>query len=102
MKRNLSAALICAIAVSGAWAADGWKLPPETVKFKPGPGVELAVANCALCHSADYISTQPRLTSAAWKATVEKMRAKYGAPITTNNIAPIVEYLTTAFGTPAK
>ncbi|HWP87221.1 MAG TPA: cytochrome c [Burkholderiales bacterium] len=102
MKRNLIGALICAVALSGARGADAWKLPPETVKFKPGPGVELAVANCALCHSADYISTQPRLTSAAWKATVEKMRAKYGAPIATNNIAPIVEYLTSTFGTPAQ
>jgi len=69
------------------------KLPPEISTLKPGPGLELVKANCLLCHSADYISTQPRLTPAQWRASVLKMQAKYGAPIATNNVDALVEYL---------
>src|SRR5207249_11636792 len=50
-------------------AAEQYALPPETAGFKNGPGVELAIAQCLLCHSADYVSTQPRLSRTAWKAT---------------------------------
>lgn len=101
MKLRFMVPVICFTIVSAVLAADAWKLPPETVKYQPGPGMELAVANCALCHSADYISTQPRLSSAAWKTTVEKMRVKYGAPIATNNVEAIVKYLATTYGTEA-
>lgn len=81
-----------------ALGADAWKLPADTAKLKPGAGVPLVMANCALCHSADYISTQPRLTRAQWQATVVKMQQKYGAPIATNSIASLVEYLADAYG----
>jgi hypothetical protein len=73
-------------------------LPPETAKLKPGPGVELATANCLLCHSADYINIQPRFTRAVWKAEVAKMQAKYGAPISTNNFDALTDYLTANYG----
>ena len=79
-------------------AADPFKLPSETAKLKPGTGIELATASCLLCHSADYISTQPRLSAAGWRAGVEKMRAKYGAPIATNNVERLVNYLTDNYG----
>ena len=101
MKRWFMVPMICVNMIGAVRAADTWKLPPETVKYKPGPGMELAVLNCALCHSADYIGTQPRLSSAAWKATVDKMRLKYGAPIATNNVEAIAKYLATAYGTEA-
>ena len=92
-------ALGCLIAISVVGAEDSWKLPPDAAKYKPGPGVELAIANCALCHSADYISTQPPLNGTAWKAVVEKMRLRYGAPISTNNVGAIANYLAVAYGT---
>src|SRR5438876_7607673 len=38
-------------------AAEKFSLPPETATFKSGPGAELALAQCLLCHSADYVST---------------------------------------------
>jgi hypothetical protein len=56
------------------------------------------VANCSLCHSADYVATQPPLARPAWKATIEKMRLKYGAPIGTNNVEAIVDYLSSTYG----
>jgi sulfite dehydrogenase (cytochrome) subunit B len=98
MKLKLLATVAAVPFVSGVMAADAWKLPPETARYKPGPGLELVIGNCTLCHSADYVSTQPPLTRAAWKATVEKMRLRYGAPISTNRTDAIVDYLTNAYG----
>ena len=37
-----------------------YELPEETAAFKPGPGVETAQAYCSACHSADYVTIQPR------------------------------------------
>ncbi|MDB6122166.1 MAG: putative sulfite:cytochrome c oxidoreductase (Subunit b) protein [Pedosphaera sp.] len=81
-------------------AEQKFTLPPETTKLKPGPGSELVTAQCLLCHSADYIATQPRLTRTVWKAEVTKMQQKYGAPISTNsvNADALVEYLTKNYG----
>jgi mono/diheme cytochrome c family protein len=90
------------LAVTGAallLAAEKYELPAETAKLKPGPGAELAIAQCLLCHSADYISTQPPLSRTAWAAAVMKMRDKYGAPINTNTIPEVVDYLTRNYGT---
>ena len=78
-------------------AEKSFTLPPETATLKPGPGSDLA-SQCLICHSADYIATQPRLTRTVWKAEVIKMQQKYGAPIATNTIDRIVEYLTTNYG----
>jgi len=89
---------LVSIVLSSSVLAQDWKLPAETEKLKPGRGAELAAANCLLCHSADYVSTQPPLTRSAWKTTVEKMRVRYGAPIATNRVDDLVEYLATAYG----
>jgi hypothetical protein len=64
-----------------------------------GPGVELVTAQCMLCHSVDYISTQPRMNRAAWTATVTKMKEKYGAPVTPESLEATVNYLVKAYGT---
>jgi sulfite dehydrogenase len=51
------------------------------------------------CHSADYVITQPRGKPLAfWKAEVEKMKNVYGAPIAAEDIAPLADYLTRAYG----
>ncbi len=74
-----------------------YKLPEETAQFKPGPNLDVAVANCSACHSADYIHTQPRgpkFTKDFWTAEVNKMIKVYGAPIEEADIGKIVEYLT--------
>ena len=73
-------------------------LPAETSKLKPGSGSDLVTAQCLLCHSADYVSTQPKLSRAVWKATVLKMQQRYGAPIQTNNVDALVEYLAKNYG----
>ena len=74
-------------------AADPWVLPVGEPAL---PEVETAAPirrHCALCHSFDYIATQPRLSRTGWAASVEKMRAKYGAPISTNDVPALVNYL---------
>ncbi|EEF57856.1 hypothetical protein [Pedosphaera parvula] len=88
-------AALCFIADA---AETKFTLPPETAKLKPGPGSELVTSQCLLCHSADYISTQPRLTRTVWTAEVNKMKQKYGAPISTNNVDQLVDYLTVNYG----
>src|SRR5262245_16172900 len=96
----MKAALILALVASAivAAAADAWKLPTDQPKFRPGTGVEVATANCLLCHSTDYVSTQPPLDRAAWLAIVNKMREKYGAALPTNQVARVVDYLADTYG----
>jgi sulfite dehydrogenase (cytochrome) subunit B len=87
------------VAANGLSASEEWKLPPETAVLKPGKGAELVSAQCLVCHSAEYISTQPRMNRTAWTASVQKMREKFGAPITTNSVDALVQYLVTTYGT---
>ncbi len=82
----------------GVAAEDRYVLPPETAKLKAGPGMELANQQCLVCHSADYISTQPRLARTAWRANVQKMKDKYGAPIPTDKMDALAEYLAKNYG----
>lgn len=102
MSRNkyftlLVAGLIALLAAAGA-AELKFTLPAETAKLTPGPGADLATANCLLCHSADYIATQPHLSRTVWKAEVIKMQQKYGAPISTNNVDQLADYLVRNYG----
>ena len=76
-------------------------LPPETAKLKPGLGSEIATAQCLTCHSADYISTQPRLARAVWKTSVQKMKDKYGATIPEDKVDVLVDYLAKTYGSEA-
>ena len=53
--------VIAGLVLASAYAAPlSYTLPDETAAFKPGPNLELVQNNCTGCHSADYISTQPR------------------------------------------
>jgi sulfite dehydrogenase (cytochrome) subunit B len=73
-----------------------YKLPEETSAFKPGAGLEAVQGNCAACHSADYIKTQPRgekFKKDFWAAEVTKMIKVYGAPIDDADVGKIVDYL---------
>ena len=90
-----------ALASAAAAAPVPYKPPPETAKLAPGPNLELAQAHCGICHSADYITTQPRNFAnprAVWTAEVAKMRKAYGAPLTDEDASKIVDYLVAAYG----
>ena len=99
MKRISIAFLAC---VTTAIAADEWKLPEEKIAFKSAPGAELAQANCIMCHSHEYITTQPPLTRDQWKASVTKMLQKYAAPLAPENVDALLDYLTQSYGKPVK
>lgn len=74
------------------------ELPAETGAFKPGKNVELANGQCLVCHSVEYISTQPALPRPFWAGSVKKMREKYGAAIPEDQIEPLLDYLTAHYG----
>ena len=76
-------------------------MPEETAEFAPGPGLDVTQANCMACHSADYISTQPRSLrdpGAFWTAEVNKMRHRYAAPVEQADVQAIVAYLVATYG----
>lgn len=77
---------------------DAWVLPVGEPVPPEGEAAEPLRRHCALCHSFDYIATQPRLSRTGWAASVEKMRSKYGAPIPTNQVPALVNYLVTNHG----
>lgn len=95
-------------------------LPRDTSRFPPGPDFPLAdgtpclachdqgevaeftaerspnleVVNevCRDCHSADYVTSQPRLTKVGWQKVVTKMADKF-ATSTVNGVAVVDEKL---------
>lgn len=95
------ATIMCSL---GFWAATAkpvtYTLPEETAAFKPGPGLDVVLANCGGCHSADYIFTQPqgeKFKKDFWQAEVTKMISVYGAPIAAEDAPKIVDYLTVTY-----
>jgi hypothetical protein len=95
---------LAALLAAGAPGAAGLRidLPQETATLKQGPGFDLTNAQCSICHSAEYIISQPRGKPLAfWKAEVEKMKKAYGAPIPDDDIQPVADYLTRNYGADA-
>ena len=103
MNRTLLLALaaIAGLSFGSVIAAPvNYKLPEETAGFKPGPNLEVVQNNCTACHSADYVSTQPRgpkFNKDFWQAEVTKMIKVFGAPIDDADVRKIVEYLAQAY-----
>ena len=76
-------------------------LPEETAELAPGPNAELAQSTCGACHSADYITTQPRglaNPAAFWTGEVTKMRNVYKAQISDDDARQIAAYLVATYG----
>jgi sulfite dehydrogenase (cytochrome) subunit B len=93
----LAAGLVLATAQA---APVNYTLPDETAEFKPGPNLDVVKANCAACHSSDYVQTQPRgekFKKDFWQAEVTKMIKVYGAPIDDADVPKIVEYLAATY-----
>jgi sulfite dehydrogenase (cytochrome) subunit B len=92
------------VLVSAAAHAEprAYTLPEETATLAAGPHLETMQENCASCHSAEYISTQPRNLAnprAFWMAEVVKMQKAYGAPVADADVPAIVDYLVQTYGT---
>jgi mono/diheme cytochrome c family protein len=102
MMRALALAMVVLVIPLAGFAAEqkSITLPPDNVlaTLAPGPGMEIARANCASCHSTDYIVRQPRGDAKQWQAVVTKMVKVFGAPIRPQDEKAIVEYLSSAYG----
>ncbi len=103
--RRIVPALGLALALAGAWVAQAaprsYALPEETATLADGPHLDVVQGSCASCHSAEYITTQPRGLAnprAFWTAEVTKMQRAYGAPVDDADVPKIVDYLVQAYG----
>lgn len=97
--RLFLASILCgAAALSALGAPMKIELPAEPGSYKPGAGADLANAQCLTCHSREYVTTQPKLGRKFWKASVEKMQAKFGAPIPPEQVDALVNYLVANYG----
>jgi cytochrome c551/c552 len=74
------------------------ELPAEAGVFQPGPGADIANGQCLVCHSVEYVVTQPPLPRAFWASSVKKMREKYGSAIPEEQVEPLLDYLTKHYG----
>ena len=73
-------------------------LPEPIVSLKDGPGVDAARGYCSICHSLDYITTQPKFPKAKWQAEVTKMIKVYGAPVPDESAKAIADYIASHYG----
>ena len=73
-------------------------LPESSAMFPPGPGADVANANCLSCHSLGMVMNQPVMSKAAWEAEVNKMRNVYKAPVQASDVAAITDYLVSIKG----
>ena len=68
-------------------------LPSDPFSFRPGPGSAIASSYCGVCHSAEYIYTQPAHSKEAWTKIVKKMKSAFGCSIPDAQIPQLVTYL---------
>jgi len=73
-------------------------LPKYAGEILPGPNVQVYEKDCLLCHTARYVSMQPRFSKTVWQSEVKKMVDAYGASIPDADQALIVEYLVAVRG----
>lgn len=89
--------------VRRGWVVGLLALAPLCVRAEPealdGPGRELFVARCTVCHSIDYVEMHAAFgTRALWEAEVAKMRNAFKAPMSDDDARAIVEYLMQVYG----
>jgi mono/diheme cytochrome c family protein len=93
---GLAAGWLAALALGAAHAvcAQG----EAGVHLKDGPGRELTSSHCIVCHSLDYIpANAPAMDRSGWQKTVQKMRERFGAPLSDADVKTILDYLATAY-----
>src|SRR5438128_11640782 len=88
--------IICAVVLlAGAASAEEITLPSDHPygTLKPGPGSEVAQRSCVLCHSTDYIVTQPPGDANQWDGVVTTMITASGARLSDADAKTITESL---------
>ena len=91
--RTLALSCLAALIATAAAAEE------KPIALKPAPGLDKVEANCASCHSLDYIQMNSPFPSAAvWDAEVTKMIKAFGAPIDDGDAVAIRDYLKQNYG----
>ena len=94
------------VALAAALAAATWSNAPraaatataDVTELHEGKGRDLTTGLCMICHSLDYIpANAPAMNRAAWQKTIQKMRERFGAPITDEDAKQILDYLATNY-----
>lgn len=71
----------------------------KPVQLKKADGLDKVEANCAACHSLDYVlMNSPFPNAALWDAEVTKMIKAFGAPIDDADAKVIADYLKKNYG----
>jgi len=88
-------------------AGDVKKITLPAVPFPnlpDGPGKDVYMVQCGICHTQRYVTMQPRFSRKVWTDEVNKMINTYKAQVPLDQVAPIVDYLVSIRGaeTPAK
>jgi cytochrome c5 len=66
----------------------------EVTELRPGAGHDATERNCTICHSVEYIpANAPAMDRGAWQKTIQKMKDRFGAPITDDDAKQILDYL---------
>ena len=87
---TLSAALAAALYSNAPRAAAA----AEVTELREGTGRDLTVGRCIICHSVEYIpANAPAMNRAAWQKSIQKMKDRFGAPITDEEAKQILDYL---------
>jgi mono/diheme cytochrome c family protein len=101
--KSLVAAASTALALFGTepCLSKSIELPPDGAQLKTSglPGYAKARANCAACHSAEYLLYQPPTAARPyWDAMVKRMKQVFKAPIDDADMPEIVDYLVKTYG----
>lgn len=72
----------------------------SSVQLIESPGRDLTVARCLICHSLDYIPMNAAVMDrSGWQKTIQKMRERFGAPISEDDARQILDYLSEHYAT---
>jgi mono/diheme cytochrome c family protein len=95
--RLLAAGITIAAAAGGVGAigaAPAWQAAEAAVQLQEAPGRELTSGRCVTCHSLEYIpSNAPAMNRGGWQKSIQKMRERFGAPISDEEAQQILDYL---------
>jgi sulfite dehydrogenase (cytochrome) subunit B len=92
--RSRAPLVLTSLALAGAWGLLWGAGGEETIQLQDAPGRDLTTGRCIICHSLEYIpSNAPAMNRAAWQKTIQKMKDRFGAPITDEEAKQILDYL---------
>ena len=94
----LMVAMQRALADAGQGSDTPIVLPGDPFSFQPDSGSAIASRFCLICHSAEYVYTQPPHPPATWKKIVHKMQLAFGCPIPDDQVSQLVDYLVSQNG----